>query len=324
MIVTCPRNFDDSSALLFLNELENLLDNDEIMIDFSPVKWARPFGTLLIATGIRSFVIRRKQMSLKTSAKGADFDVAALSYLRYVGFFPFIGIGIGNRPNEANGSTRYLPITRISKLELQSSGFRIQEEIEKRSRQLASIISFGYESRSDMLSYCFRETIRNVFEHAETDECIAMAQRWFGGNAEIAIVDEGRGLFASLSETHSINDRQTAISEAIKPGVSRVRETATSDRWQNSGFGLYVVSELGNQYGSFTIASDNNALLMTHGEKLWASAPINGTALKLNMTIPDPDYFSNIVQSIVTEGEKIADLIPGARKKASQVSSITV
>lgn len=323
--VTCPRELDDLSALLFLNELETLLGHDVVVIDFNSLRFVYPFGTLVVAIGIRSFANRRKKLLLSTAITGANRDGGAVSYLRYVGFFTFIGIDVGNNPNEARGSASYLPITTINKTELQDSGLRIQEVIENKSRQLSSIIFRGIRdaSRSDVLTFCLRETIRNVFEHAETDQCIAMAQRW-GGKTEIAIVDEGRGLLASLSESHHIPDDRTAISEAIKPGISRITEPENSDRWQNSGFGLYVVSELGKRYGSFTIASDNNALFIGNGPDYWASVPVSGTAVKLNLTIQDPDYFGNILQAIVNEGEELAGSIPGARKKASQMSSTSI
>ena len=44
-----------------------------------------------------------------------------------------------------------------------------------------------------MVSYCLREVIRNVFEHAQTDTCTVMAQRYSDGAAEIAIIDNGMG-----------------------------------------------------------------------------------------------------------------------------------
>ena len=324
--VPCPREFDDVRVIRFLKNLEMVLQEIEVTIDFNHLFFVLPFGTLIAATGIRSFVRRRHKLGLVTIVSGAHHHRDAISYLRYIGFFPFIGIEAGNRPNEAPGSNRYLPITPISKDELQGSGLRIQDEIDKRSRQLAGVIFAGIhnETRRDMLGYCLRETIRNVFEHAGVEECVVMAQRWDNGNAEIAIVDEGRGLFASLSESHAIADQRTAISEAIKPGISRINDPCNDDRWQNSGFGLYVVSELGKKFGSFTIASDDNALLIADGENLWATFPINGTALKLSITIEDPDYFSNLIQAIVIEGEKEAGLLPGAIKKASKMSSTSV
>jgi len=320
--ILCPQNWNESRITPFLTELEHAITAAELTIDFSPLQFANPFATLLVAREIRNVVRYRFATGLETKAEGVNPSVNAVSYLGHVGFFQFTGIDFGNKPNQAKGSSRYLPITIIKREELQHSKLRIQEQIKKRSRQLALIALSGSidDSYCDVLTYSFTEAIRNVFEHANTDECIIMAQGWDGGVAEIAIADEGRGLLASLSESHVISTEKMAISEAIKPGISRITEPENDDDWQNSGFGLYVISELGRRFGSFSLGSGNNLLLIIDRWNFWYPTPGSGTALKLRVKISEPEYFPNILQTIVDEGEQKAASITGARKTASKMS----
>ena len=320
-VIACPQNWNESRTASFLTELDEAANEPDLIIDFSSLKFASPYATLLAAKVIRNVATFREMIGLKTRAQGVDSSVSAVSYLGHVGFFHFSGIDFGNKPNQAKGNLRYIPITIIRRDDLQHPDLRIQEQIKDRSRHLASVVLSGStdDSYTDVLSYSFTEAIRNVFEHADVDECIIMAQRWENGWAEIAIADEGRGLLASLSESHAIDDEAAAITEAIKPGISRIVEPENDDVWQNSGFGLFVISELGKRFGSFALASGSKMLLINRW-RFWYPIPSGGTALKLRVNIPEPEYFPNILRAIVEEGEKMAASIEGARKTASKVS----
>lgn len=75
---------------------------------------------------------------------------------------------------------------------------------------------------------------------------------------EIAIVDEGIGVKKSLQK-NSIHrayatDDESALSYAIKAGISQAvldprRGNRSNDEWANSGYGLYMVSEICKELG---------------------------------------------------------------------------
>lgn len=147
-----------------------------------------------------------------------------------------------------------------------------------------------------------------------------MAQKW-GDQAEIAIADAGRGIHDSLRESHDIPNAEVALREAIKPGVSRLREPQNQSEWDNTGFGLYIVSELGRQYGSFQISSSGMWLgISLAGERL-AGIALRGTVIKLSVDTRNAEYFPNILHGIVVRGEQMYQGLTGRRKIASKSSS---
>lgn len=318
----CPQHLNEDSVIPFLGQLSASRDDPEAGVDFCQMQFGEPFGTVVLAEGLRSFVQYRKQRDLPTHVSNVQCVRQAssnvISYLSHVGFFQYVGLPFGNLPNSGRGSDTYFPITQITRAELTQDrhGDQIQDAIDRRSDKLASLV-FDDEMQRLMLSYCFREIIRNVFEHAQVDYCTVMAQKW-GDTVEIAIIDMGRGIAESLSETYGELRPERAISLALQPGVSRVRNATSDDRWANSGFGLFVVSELGRRLGQFTIMSSGVAICL-NGRQPQAVA-LGGTAIKLKVNTENAEYFPNVLSGIVAEGEKIHFAKTGVRKSASKSS----
>lgn len=324
MDVFCPRRIEDLEAVNFLQQLYHFKDSDELCIDFNNLTFSFPFATLLIAVGIRNLIKYRRSNGLITKARGHKKSTSAITYLKHFGFFKFIYFNEGKDPNQATGNHRYLPITILREKDILSGELKLQDSIDKESDRLSRIIFSGRknEGRALMFSYCLREIVRNVFEHADTKSCYVMAQRWSDGIAEIAIADQGVGLSESLSWSHPVEDAQDAISLAIKPGITSDDSQENDDKWQNSGFGLFVTSQLGLKYGEFALGSDNAILFVSQDGESWNDVPLSGTVVKLRVNTEDADYFPNILSQIVKEGEAIAKTIKGAKKSASKMSMI--
>jgi hypothetical protein len=324
MQIFVPRRLDHPSVLAFIQQLQQVERDPGLAIDFRIIEYVFPFPTLVVAVAIRDLIDKRHALGLGTQMLGADFERGALSYLKFFGFFQFLGMPTGNAPNQAPGGTRYLPITVITKseLEINSGSSKIQQAIDSLSDRLARVI-FPTDTQTGpamMLSYCFREVIRNTFEHAEVEECCVMAQKWYDGEAEIAIADRGIGIFEALRTTHKLLTPDDALRLSLLPGITSASNRATGSDWDNSGFGLYVTSELGRRYGEFAIISSNRVLYTNEGSIVMEQTPLNGTVVKLKVNTQDADYFPNILGSIVQEGEKIADELDGAVKSASKKS----
>lgn len=307
-IIVYPSDFSPSNIIDFSRKLQELIvEPSEVFIDFSHTGYSYPFTTLLLAEKIRSFVSERKSLGLKTSASGLNASSEPLSYLRHIGFFQFIGLkNVGKKPGQAPGSQRYLPITQIEKMKLlrDAKGSTVQEAVKTRSEHLAGMIFDDDDVwAQNMLAYCFREIIRNVFEHAQTDYCCLMAQKWHTGEVEVAIVDTGIGILASLEEAFQFDSTEHALQEAIKPGVSRVKGPQRGSVWDNSGFGLYVLSELGSRYGEFSVVSSGKWMRCRNGALMFDDMAFGGTAIQLRLSTRDAVYFPNILQGIVTTGE---------------------
>ncbi len=322
--IPLPIRFDDESAIAFVNAIGPYNDYDEIVFDFKQVAWVRPFPTLVIALAIRRMVRFRKKHRLSTSLTGHDNPFAASAYLKHFGFFRFIGLDIGKAPDEAPGGATYQPIRVVTRAAIESSarGQPIQEEIDRRSDELSEVI-YPFDINPGpamMVSYALREIMRNVFEHAQTAECFVMAQRWYSGEAEIVIADEGIGIHRSLNTVFGQLSPKEAVEKCLLPGITSRDVKETGSEWDNSGFGLYVVSELGRRFGSFSIISSEIAIRQNNGARHLERIDLPSTVVKLCVDTKDADYFPNILSEIVARGEQAAGHIPGAIVTASKAS----
>jgi hypothetical protein len=329
MSLALPRDLSTPGAAIeFLRRLPAYIPAPNAVVDFSILSFARPFATLLVADGLRAFVRERKRRGLTTQVRAKGIFVgerqSAISYLGHIGFFEYVGVEFGNAPGEARGGPTYLPLSVIRReaLEAEAHGRDLQDVVFEKSRHLAEMV-FDDESQQDLLAYCFREVIRNVFEHAETDSCTVMAQKYWGDQVEVAIADSGRGIQASLGDEYIGRPPLVALEDAIKPGVTRVKGAQQSGRWDNTGFGLYVTSRLGRDTGAFTLAS-SGALLSLSGVGVHTDmVPVDGTAIRLLASTSEAEYFPNRLQQIVDQGEaELAQRI-GQLRPASSVTRMS-
>ena len=322
VILPVPSQFNEFEITDFLNGLFSYVDEPSISIDFSTADFVYPYGTLLSAIGIKQFVREREKRGLNTEGKISR--ASADDYLRFFGYFKYIGIDTGNDPGFEPSTNRYLPLTVLEKKALMALDKKIQPAVERKSYSLAKVIYAGLdnESKARSLAYCFREIIRNVFEHAKTDECIIMAQRWNNGFAEIAIADCGIGILESLRSSHDTNDPCDAIELALKPGISSVPESKSADVWANSGYGLFILSELGKKFGAFSIASSNK-LLSLNNHRRWMDFPCNATAVKLRLNLSAIEDFDREIDTIIEQGQALAGVDEKAIKRASAMSRVS-
>jgi hypothetical protein len=324
MSLLIPRDLSTLGAASgFLAKLPAYLDDVGAVLDFSALTFAKPFATLLLANGIRDFVSVRSSLGLETHVATRGLFVgdreSAISYLGHVGFFEYVGIPYGNALGQAQGGPTYLPLTEVTRDQLAASAGSgvLQEAVNAKCKHLAAMI-FDDESQQDQLAYCLREIVRNVFEHAQTDRCTVMAQKYRSDQVELAIADRGCGVQASLGAAYLDRSPSEALSDAIKPGVTRVAGEQSAGRWDNTGFGLYVCSELGKETGSFTIASSRHFLSLKGAGRSVGTTPVVGTAIRLVVSASEAEFFPNRLHQIVERGEREAGMSVAAVRSASQ------
>lgn len=311
LTVQCPIMWEENCVFPFIAQLTKIRDEPSLCLDFTNVEFVRPFGTILVGDRLKHLVEYRKQRRLATFAQmdRQDRRDGAISYLKHVGFFDHIGLKVGKKLGEASGSGRYAPITVILQGDLTNSSPKasIQQAIEARSDQLATVI-FPQTTEQIMVSYCLREVIRNVFEHAETDTCTVMAQRYTSGEAEIAVLDNGIGVHRSLGKSYNFETVEQALHAALEPGVSRAATADRGNKWSNSGYGLYVLSQLGAKCGQFLIASNGwffEVAAHTQINQNSGAVAFDGTAIKLVVDLSSSEYFPNLLLQIVKQGEQM-------------------
>jgi len=285
-----------------------------------------PFAMLYLANRIKEY--RASKPDRHFLAKSCNH----LTYPSHMGFFQAFGLRLGNRAGEACGGNNYLPITVINIAELRKKNLKSLRslgcDIQDMSSKLAATLTQSTEGDSYLaVRYSFRELIRNVFEHSGAGELDYCAQHWPAkGISEISILDTGIGVREGLKNNPylSIGTDREALEHCVMPGISGAMfkgvELNPYDRWQNSGYGLYVASRLGQQAGQFFICSGQTGMLLQGDTIRRYDFPMNGTALRLRIDVNKLCDVSASIDRIVNEGEEAAQRIGVSFKSASKAS----
>ncbi len=181
-----------------------------------------------------------------------------------------------------------------------------------------------------LLTYLIREILRNTPEHACTEEMWICGQYWNSSKvAEIAIVDEGIGIYESIRKNRLhreyITDNLSAIQWAIKAGISQSfapsQKQKDDDEWANSGFGLYMVSQICKSLnGNFALISNGDFLHSNNHRISMGRTSFHGTAIRIRIPSQNVSDAKLLISDICKRGESEARLIRTAFKRASHPS----
>lgn len=324
--ISFPDRLERDTLSAFFDELGRYQNSDEVCIDFSTLRYSYPTAMLVAGSKIRTWVTHRRDNKLSTRQKGVDSNHDVHSYLSHLGFFDYILMRGGNPIGTATGSTHYLPITKIEKPAFDSKTQETQEwfdQIIGSVRGLARVVSGTVEDTEEnrLYNYSLREIIRNVFEHSEATECYVCGQRWYDGKVEIAVVDEGIGISNSLRSAHQIDEDSSALRMAIKPGISRTSFIDDDkNTYDNSGFGLYILSQLASNFGWYVLGSGSSRIVGYKKELVDEELNFSGTYFGMQLQRP-PAQFSSLLSDIIAAGEQEAE-VSGISKKASGMSKL--
>ena len=293
-----------------------------------------PLPMLMIGSIMRRY--RKQYPSVPFKVQG--FENRGKGYAGTMGFFKYISpsLDIGKMPGEANGSSNYIPITPLIVDDLQKAAYEqgnymvLGDLIEQEAGRLSRIVDRGNKELHKLLTYLIREILRNTPEHAKSNTMWVCGQYWPSYElAEIAIIDEGIGIYNSITQNAAhreyITDNATALQWALKAGISEAfrpsSKQRSNDAWANSGFGLYMVSEICKLLnGSFCLISYNNFLLIdNHGVKAGETS-FHGTAIRMRVPSKKISSAQDIISTIARNGEAEARTIRNAFKTASTPS----
>ena len=325
------------SALNFCDYLSTLPSDGKYDFYFPSNASYDPFPMLIVSSSIRRFIARNT--NLKENLK--IYNKSKNSYAAHMGFYKACGWQVGNAVGEAPGSSTYIPITKkaIKELEEECKVNRtvIQEEIEKLAKKMAAILSRKNIDLQEALTFLLREIIRNTPEHGRTEEVWYCAQYWPSISlVELAIMDEGCGLYESLKSNKSlddcINNDEDALEYAMKPGISRVinrnrKKRTYEDELENSGYGLFMASQICIRLnGSFTIVSGSKAMHLRFNrmtgkcESEIYDTDFKGTAIAMRFKTNKIAKYQKVITEALQEGEKLAKDDTNAIKTASKSS----
>ena len=196
--------------------------------------------------------------------------------------------------------------------------------VQPEAERLAEIITQSHKGKEVRpISYFLREVVRNSFEHGQTTKCNLAAQR-YTNRTEISIVDCGQGVRQSLARRFNVRSDIDALKLAIKPGISGAEPVPDNElgEWANSGFGLFVLSEVGKRTGSFMICSGSRALVLSAQSVGARDYRFQGTAVRLSISKPPGSNFEDFINQIINEGERIAAKSGTLRRASKSTSSL--
>lgn len=301
-------------AMGYVAKIQDFLNAEKLVFVFSPLEYVKMISVCLFARELRQAVKYRKQLGLPTYSRGHDDSKSVpLSYLSFIGFFDFIGLdGIGMKVrHEAEVTCRnpYLAITRYDyrrfKVWAEYDSFRSEYDfISEEASKISLLLTKNACSQNQIVSYALREIMRNAYEHSGSVDFYVMGQTWSNGSAELVIMDDGCGILKSLAKKYpTLATEKAAIIEAMKPGVSG--SDFGHNRYNNSGFGLYVLSEFSSQHGHMCIASGKTLLTRDKSGVNTSSVWDDGTLVGIHLD-EIPDNAQEEMEHIIRKGDIIS------------------
>lgn len=321
MEVRIPSRFDQNTLGNLFACLDATRDIDNVNVDFSDLRYSYPTAMLVAGSKLRDWVGYRTTCGYQSTRSGISASISAHSYLMHLGFFDFIHMEEGNRVGGARGSARYLPVTRIERPAIDVMRRGLDEwysAIQSEARRLAGVLCGSHDDSEALRTYTYslREIIRNVFEHSQANECFICGQRWHNGRVEVALIDEGVGIVRSIATAYPIEFDDDALSLAIRPGVTRTRAfDAVSNIYDNSGFGLYVLTQLASSFGWFVLGSGTAQIVGHQQVRTSSPSSFKGTYFGMRLERP-PHDFASVLRDIIESGEDEARM-SGVHVRAS-------
>lgn len=314
--ISIPERLTPETLFPFSRQLQEIPHHDGYLLDFERVGHVEPFGMLFLAALVRQFVrLRRRAQGGELSVKAANYR--SKTYASWMGMFKSLGLEHGNEPGEARGSKRYIPLTRIIVRKLLSEArneyIHHGEVVERESQRIAQVLTNNEaDAVEETLTYAIREMMRNVVEHGMASHIWFAAQHWpTKRKVEIAILDEGIGLLASLKRNPAlkVDSHEKALFFSLQPGISGVakehRRKSDGD-WKNSGYGLYMASSLCQFGGSFHICSGGKALSLQEENCQYVDAAFSGVAVRLVLDTSRIRGLSSSLEELRRKGYEIA------------------
>lgn len=185
----------------------------------------------------------------------------------------------------------------------------VGETLERKTKDILKKYDFNIKYLN-FYAYIMREVTRNVIEHSKSKEMILLLYYDKKNEFGFKVIDMGIGIKKSLNSNpnYKIADDKTAIAFAVRPGITRSwkRDPFRDEVWQNSGFGLYMVSNIINNIkGRFEISSGNSGLEYRDGFSNFLDKKIKGTEITVVFDKTKEFNTIKIINRISSEGSKI-------------------
>lgn len=289
MEIKIPRNLDLKSSIKFINKLEIDENADGIIYNYEDMNGKlEPMGMLLVGSKIRE-VIREYP-----NIKQWDSFFEDKSYAANMGFFKSVNQNFGKECTGIRAKGNFISV----------NGEKIQESYRKAldlgygtdiiryindviAEDIANVLSKNNPYIKDLMKFCIVEVIRNIYDHSQSEKLWYSGQYWPTKDLiEIAILDEGKGIFDTLRNNKRIviNTPEEALKLSLYPGISKNGASILSKEVNgNLGFGLYMIKSICDYAGSFTVISSGVCLNIENNVQTIETIKFRGTAIRIRI-----------------------------------------
>jgi hypothetical protein len=277
-------------TIQFIIDLWFLEESDEYIFDFENAGKVEPFTLLFLSSEIKHF------RDYRPNKKFTGINIRKMQEAADMGFFRAIGIEYGDADPNWEKSLTAIPIRIFSCNDMirnaENIGKPVGEYLTGRATSLTHILTrTDSGDLFDTLQYSIREILRNVVEHSESNQFGFCAQHWpEKKKVSLAILDRGIGLRQSLAQNPhlSVLNDTDAVKLAIQPGISgKAYNGAKIDEtniWANSGYGLFMTSQICKLGGSFVLTSGSKGVFLSETHERLFDIRSQGTALNLTLS----------------------------------------
>lgn len=303
-IITVPKYLVFQDTISFINSFKELRDDKDYIFDFNLLSRIDPFSILVLSSELKIF---------KFNNPGSNFhakNYEHCTYAAHMGFFKSFGLDFGKSPGEANNNNRYIPLKIYSVSEIKRSAKELMvnpgQILEDFAKDISSVLTQDKDQNlTEILRYCIREILRNIVEHSNTRQFGFCAQYLPSLNkVSFAVLDRGIGIKESLKDNPKLNltSDWIAIEESLKPGISGKiyagQKRKPKGEWANSGYGLYMTSNICKNGGSFFVASGKSGMYLSGLNKKNLNVNIDGTALNLTINLTQSENLKKILEEL--------------------------
>ena len=253
-----------------LTQLEPLWHSppQPVRLDLGGVTFIRPAAITLLATA----VLRLQQLGFSlqiTRPTKTDVD----SYLNRLDFYDLIGLDVAYPWRRHSGAGRFREAVQVQDEE--EGNAVVRELMTILDRNVAGVLAIY-----DAVYHAFLEIVNNVFHHAQSPTQAVICAQFYPSfrHVDIAVVDSGRGIPASLAQNPALRGRFTTAAEAIELAV---QPRITGRPTHNSGEGLFFSLEFLKANGGRAYILSQDGLFRLQKGQIYsqASALWPGTAV---------------------------------------------
>lgn len=188
------------------------------------------------------------------------FEAKSRHYLERMGLFKFLRVDSGITMTEHDPTGRFIPITQIKNSDALSHFIT----------EMIPLLHLAPE-HAEPIRYIMSELVRNVLEHADSNQgAFVAAQYYKKSNAiRIGIADTGIGIRSSIIRSHVASDDLAALKLALTPGITGTTNREGGTEF-NAGAGLFFIKSIATVNRNFFVIYSGTALyklLKSHATK---------------------------------------------------------